>query len=152
MWAGTPIRMEIQTTLFIDRDLYLSLRGWRGIQGRPPFVVLPLGCQCFPWVLLTLFIFLTIFILPLILILVLILLTFFILLLILILLPLMKVVMILVLKVFKKLIYMVLCLINLIILRRESQKGVVLPSGGRSSMSACYSLRCSQFRIYTSIV
>jgi hypothetical protein len=90
--------------------------------GRPPFVVLPLGCQCFPWALLTLFIFLTTFILLLVLILFLILLTLFILLLILILLPLMKVVMMLVLKVLKKLICMVLCLINLIILRRERQR------------------------------
>jgi hypothetical protein len=116
MWGGTPIRLQIQTALFIDKDFYLSLRGWRGIPGRPPFIVLPLGSQCFPWVLLTLFIFLTIFILLLILIL------FFILLLILILLPLMKVVMMLVLKVLNKLICKVLCLINLIILRRERQR------------------------------
>jgi hypothetical protein len=106
MWAGTPRRLEIQTTLLIDKDFYLSLRGWRGILGRPPFIVLPLGYQCFPWVLLTLFIFLTLFIL----------------LLILILLSLMKVVMMLVLKVLKKLIYKVLCLINLITLRRERQR------------------------------
>jgi hypothetical protein len=125
MWAGTPIRLEIQTALFIDMDLYLSLRGWRGILGRPPFVVLPLVYQCFPWVLLTLFIFLTIFISLLILILFLILLTLFILLLILILLPLIKVVMMLILKVLKNLICKVLCLINRIILRRERRRMAV---------------------------
>jgi hypothetical protein len=106
----------------IDRGFYLSLRGWRGIPGRLPFIVLPLGCQRFPWVLLTLFIFLTTFISLLILILFMILQTLFISLLILILLPLMKVVMMLVLKVLKKLICMVLYLINLIILRRERQR------------------------------
>jgi hypothetical protein len=40
LWAGTPRRLEIQTALLIDKDFYLSLRGWRGILGRPPLVVL----------------------------------------------------------------------------------------------------------------
>jgi hypothetical protein len=31
MWAGTPRRLKIQTTLLIDKDFYLSLREWRGI-------------------------------------------------------------------------------------------------------------------------
>jgi hypothetical protein len=135
----------------IDKDIYLSLRGWRGILGRPPLVVLllVLGYQ-FPWVLLTLFIFLalfifvtlilifltlfilpTLFILLMILILFLILLTLFILLilililfliLILILLSLMEVVRTLFLKVLKKLLCKLLYLINIIILRRERQR------------------------------
>jgi hypothetical protein len=120
MWAGTPIRLEIQTALFIDNGFYLSLRGWRRILGKPPFVVLPLGYQCFPWVLVTLFNFLTL--LFLILLILFILLAPFILLVILILLSLMKVVMMLVLKVLKKLIYKVLCLINLIILNWERHR------------------------------
>jgi hypothetical protein len=126
MWAGTPRRLEIQTALLINKDFYMSLRRWRGIPGMPPFIVLLLGCQFFPWVLLTLFIFLTLFILLLILIWFLILLTLFILLtlililfLILIMLSLMKVLMMLVLKVLKKLLCKLLYLINLIILRRE---------------------------------
>jgi hypothetical protein len=47
MWAGTARRLEIQTALLIDKEFYLSLRGWRGIPGRPPLVVLllVLGCQ-----------------------------------------------------------------------------------------------------------
>jgi hypothetical protein len=43
MWDGTPIRLEIQTALFFDNDFYLSLKRWRGILGKPPFIVLPLG-------------------------------------------------------------------------------------------------------------
>jgi hypothetical protein len=126
MWAGTPKRLEIQIALLIDTDFYLSLRGWGGgIPGRLPLVVLllVLGCQQFPWVLLTLFILPTLFMLLLILILFLIFLTLFILLtLILILLSLMEVVMMLVLKVLKKLLYKLLYLINLIILGRERQR------------------------------
>jgi hypothetical protein len=40
MWVGTPKRVEIQTALLINKDFYLSLRGWWGIPGRRTLVVL----------------------------------------------------------------------------------------------------------------
>jgi hypothetical protein len=40
MWARTPRRLEIQTALLIDKDFYLSSRGWKGIPHMPPLVVL----------------------------------------------------------------------------------------------------------------